>query len=191
MENSSSTPPSRFNLDPWRQVAARADAFFAQVMEACADQLACAPGCVDCCQQDLEVLAAEAVAILEGLDRAPAEVVQALAAREPGAGCVLLLDGRCAVYEHRPMICRTHGLPIRYEDPDHPGVAEISCCALNFTTADPPGGAVLNGTLLLTGLSVADSLVRQQLGAAEALRLPISRLLRLRWRALEKTDGGQ
>lgn len=190
MENSSKPPPRPINLDPWRQVVAQADAFFTRAASACSDQLSCAPGCVDCCQQDLEVLAAEAVAILQGLDQAPAEVLEALAARDPGGACVMLLDGRCAVYEHRPIICRTHGLPIRYEDPDDPEAAEISCCALNFTTADPPADAVLNGNRLLTCLSVADSLVRAQMASGEAYRLPISRLLRLRWRALEKTDGG-
>lgn len=183
----SSTPPFYgINLDPWRQVAARADAFFQQVMASCPEQMICAPGCVDCCQQDLEVLAAEALAILGALDRLPAHALRALeAGTGDGGACRLLLDGRCAVYEDRPLICRTHGLPIRYGDPDDPGApADVSCCVLNFVEADPPADAVLNGTLLLAGLSVADSLVRAQLGVDEPARIPLSRLLVQRWEAL-------
>ena len=29
--------------------------------------------------------------------------------------CALLVDGRCAVYDARPLICRSHGLPIAAE----------------------------------------------------------------------------
>lgn len=32
--------------------------------------------------------------------------------------CPVNFDGRCALYEHRPMICRMHGLPHRFRMPD-------------------------------------------------------------------------
>ena len=187
MENSSTPPLVGINLDPWRQVTARADAFFDQVAASCGEHLRCAAECVDCCQQDLEVLAAEALAILHGLEGLPPATLRALerGADHAAGACVLLLDRRCAVYDARPLICRTHGLPIRYGDLEDPDAeAGVSCCALNFVEADPPAGAVLNGTLLLAGLSVADSLVRQQLGAQKVSRIPISRLLASRWDAL-------
>jgi len=186
METTSIPQPLEVDLDPWRQVTARADAFFQQVAAACHQQMRCAPGCVDCCQQDLEVLLVEALAVLDALDRLPPEVSRSLG-RGGGACSLLLEDGTCAEYGARPLICRTHGLPIRYGDLEHPEAdheVEISCCALNFTAAAPPAGAVLNGTLLLAGLSVADSMARQQLGAREVVRVPLSRLVTRRWDAL-------
>lgn len=183
------TPPTDgIDLAPWRQVAQRADAFFEQVAASHGEHLRCVPGCVDCCQQDLQVLLAEAVAVLLALDRLPRGTLPAVAPGDAGGACVMLLqDGRCAVYDHRPLICRTHGLPIQYgELGGADDEVNISCCALNFTSADPPARAVLNGTLLLAGLSVADSLVRRQLGVAEPCRIPLSRLRRRGWDALRE-----
>jgi hypothetical protein len=43
----------------------------------------------------------------------------------------LLVDDRCAVYESRPLICRTQGLPLLIEAED--GWQEVDFCPLNFT----------------------------------------------------------
>lgn len=45
--------------------------------------------------------------------------------------CVLLLKDRCSIYDIRPIICRTQGLPIAYIDEDA-GSIEVSACQLNF-----------------------------------------------------------
>lgn len=47
--------------------------------------------------------------------------------------CPLLLDDRCSIYESRPLICRTQGLPLLMEAED--GEQEIDFCPLNFTEA--------------------------------------------------------
>jgi Fe-S-cluster containining protein len=78
-------------------------------------QHACAPGCFFCCYLPVDVLALEAFHIAVHLKqtRSPgelAEVVYRLGAHsQHGLGtrpCVFLVDGRCSIYEVRPMVCR-------------------------------------------------------------------------------------
>jgi hypothetical protein len=163
-------------LAPWLQVAEKADAFFDQVQGACASSMRCRAGCTECCQQDLNVLFAEGLALLRGLIALPqdtrAELVSA--ATRPGEACVLLdASGRCSVYAWRPMICRTHGLPLRRSGPGW------SSCHLNFTPDDPqpPTECILNEGLLTAGLTVADGLIREQLRGQPPGRLSIRALV--------------
>jgi Fe-S-cluster containining protein len=149
-------------LGPWRQVAEHGDAFFARVAAANASQISCGPGCNECCHPTLTVLPAEALAILLGLSRAAPEDLAAL--HEPsGLRCCLLhpTTGRCVVYPLRPLICRTHGLPIQYANAlwgEEEHASSVSCCPLNFQR-EIPKEAVLNGSLLAAQLLVANSLV--------------------------------
>lgn len=92
--------------------------------------LRCAPGCADCCRLT-SVLPLEAgvlASALAGLDPGLRARV-----RENVAGdlCPLLVDGRCAVYRERPIICRTHGLPIGYADAES-STLSVSACPVNF-----------------------------------------------------------
>ena len=48
--------------------------------------------------------------------------------------CPMLIDDRCAIYESRPLICRTQGLPLLLEAED--GGAEVDFCPLNFTAPE-------------------------------------------------------
>jgi hypothetical protein len=65
---------------------------------------------------------------------------------------MLELDGRCAVYAHRPLVCRTQGLALRYPAGFIPEAAvrartdtgEVTHCPLNFTQAAPLGADVLD-----------------------------------------------
>jgi Fe-S-cluster containining protein len=78
-------------------------------------QHACAPGCCFCCYLPVDVLAPEAFRIAAHLQqtRSPgalAELEYRLGAQAPhylGARpCVFLAQGRCSIYEVRPMVCR-------------------------------------------------------------------------------------
>src|SRR5919108_2665144 len=78
-------------------------------------QHACAPGCYFCCYLPVDVLAPEAFRIAAHLKqtRSPgelADLVYRLGAhgqQDFGARpCVFLADGRCSIYEVRPMVCR-------------------------------------------------------------------------------------
>lgn len=45
--------------------------------------------------------------------------------------CPFLLDDLCAIYPHRPLICRSQGLAIAYIDHERE-VIEVSACPINF-----------------------------------------------------------
>jgi len=55
---------------------------------------------------------------------------------DPSAACAFLQNGLCAIYEHRPMICRTHGLPIAFTDHDD-ATKNVDFCPKNFTSVPP------------------------------------------------------
>ncbi|GFO60091.1 hypothetical protein GMST_24160 [Geomonas silvestris] len=77
---------------------------------------------------------------------------EALMPDEDETPCVLLDDnGRCLVYQNRPMTCRLHGLPLI----DVTGeVLHDEWCTLNFTDSDP---------LELEGVRAPfDSMIRQE-----------------------------
>ncbi len=48
--------------------------------------------------------------------------------------CVFLKNHACTMYEQRPIICRTHGLPLLYMNNNSEW--ELSACELNFTEFD-------------------------------------------------------
>lgn len=48
--------------------------------------------------------------------------------------CIFLKDHKCTIYDERPIICRTHGLPLLYMGNDNNW--ELSACELNFTEFD-------------------------------------------------------
>jgi Fe-S-cluster containining protein len=67
---------------------------------------------------------------------------EALMPEEDNTPCPLLEDGRCLVYEHRPMTCRLNGIPLL----DHSGeIMYDEWCTLNFTSMDPLSCAALRG----------------------------------------------
>lgn len=86
------------------------------------------------------------------LNQHPEEDWEALMPDEDETPCVLLDEnGRCLVYENRPMTCRLHGLPLI----DVTGeVLHDEWCTLNFTDRDP---------LELEGLRAPfDAMIRQE-----------------------------
>jgi Fe-S-cluster containining protein len=76
---------------------------------------ACAPGCWFCCHLPVDVLTPEAFRIAAHLrrTRGPAELAALVyrlgvqSRQDFGARpCVFLADGRCSIYEVRPLVCR-------------------------------------------------------------------------------------
>jgi Fe-S-cluster containining protein len=97
--------------------------------------LACKAGCHDCCT-DLTVSPVEYESIRREL--ADAGATRENVAGDPGAACAFLRGGLCGLYRARPLICRTHGLPVAFvSDDDHDAPAmSVSFCPKNFTDAD-------------------------------------------------------
>jgi len=93
-----------------------------------AERLRCARGCHGCCVDDLTVFQIEA-------DRIRAHHAELLATGAPhpeGACAFLDAEGACRIYAHRPYVCRTQGLPLRWIDEVEGELAELrDICPLN------------------------------------------------------------
>jgi Fe-S-cluster containining protein len=51
----------------------------------------------------------------------------------------MLIDGLCAIYDDRPLICRSHGLPLWSREDE-----QVFHCALNFRDGQPDRRSVLD-----------------------------------------------
>jgi Fe-S-cluster containining protein len=69
--------------------------------------------------------------------------------------CVFLRDEVCTIYPARPIICRTHGLPLIY-----PNQQEMEVCQLNFTDVDI---TTIEPQYLLNAESITENLMRLNL----------------------------
>jgi uncharacterized protein len=128
------------------ELHAKIDAFFARVEERHGDDLQCRTGCSDCCRVRLTITSVEAAAIRAEIGRWPAARRRALAAAGPEARCAALDErGRCRIYAARPIVCRSHGVPIRMRRGALP-VVEV--CPRNFTRTEPAADCVLDQTTL-------------------------------------------
>jgi uncharacterized protein len=126
----------------YRQLCAKVDAFFARVEARHADQLNCHRGCYDCCDARLSITGVEATAVVaawrELSDERRAEV---RATWRPDATACAALDrqGRCAIYAGRPLVCRSHGVPIRFQQPGK-SLPVVETCFRNFPATGALGG---------------------------------------------------
>ncbi|MBM4282923.1 MAG: YkgJ family cysteine cluster protein [Deltaproteobacteria bacterium] len=143
-------------LAEYRALVDKVDAAVAAAAARAGEQVTCRAGCSSCCVDGLSVMPVEAHAIAahvaaHGLD----------AVRASEDACVFLDGrGRCRVYAARPLLCRTHGLPLRTREPDGRGalpiVDDLSVCGLNFTGRPPVPAEALNADLLLQLLVTID-----------------------------------
>jgi Fe-S-cluster containining protein len=143
----------------YRDVLQDADAHFREVFARDRAQMQCGRGCSLCCYGLFEIASSDVAVILDGLralSPEEREIVVAAAQeivtvtrhpdirelddeakeeffdRTSAVPCPALDDsGACRIYENRPLVCRTFGLPIRN------GAEYIGdICDLNFETAD-------------------------------------------------------
>ena len=98
-----------------------------------AANLACEKGCCECCM-NLTVFPVEFFSIVEEIKQAgwPKPTFN------QNLSCGFLNDeGLCAIYPFRPIICRTHGLPIVFlNDEIEPAEYSVSFCPKSFLDAD-------------------------------------------------------
>jgi len=107
---------------------AEVDREAARLAERHRERLRCGRGCSDCCQDGLTVLEVEA----DRIRRAHPGLL-ASGDPHPSGRCVFLDgDGACRVYEDRPYVCRTQGLPLRWWEEGSGGMVENrDICPLN------------------------------------------------------------
>lgn len=158
-----STAPEVAAAEPFKSYVAlieKVESFLGAVRSKYGNFIKCQPGCSRCCLVDISIFQVEAEYLrkeYEQLRPADQNLINKKArhSKSPeGKGeneeCVLLIDGKCALYSHRPIICRTHGYPVYKPSIEKDG-CQISACELNFAGFDLIGldpAFVLNLNLL-------------------------------------------
>jgi hypothetical protein len=148
----------------YRALVAKVAAFTDAISARRKADMACSAGCSSCCHAWLTVSAVEAhelsVALAQLAD-GPREVIRRRGAseleREAGGEapprCAMLDDdGRCDVYEARPLVCRTQGHALRYPLGVIPAQAvtrkttngDVTWCPLNYDARAPETEDVLD-----------------------------------------------
>jgi Fe-S-cluster containining protein len=155
-------------LDNYKQLTARVDALCDGIAASLGEQITCTSGCSSCCTS-ISVFPVEAAAIREALDKLPEfqadEISRHVSEHADDERCPLLLHHRCLLYEARPIICRTHGLPIVYTVE---GRRSSDCCPLNLTdTESVSGSSVVDLDKLNTLLVAVNSIYLSQSDSAE------------------------
>ena len=142
----------------YKNILNAADEFFRSVVDTQPQNLQCGRGCSLCCYGLFEIGAADIPILAEGLAqlhpmrrrkivRRAREIVasskhpnlrecssgekEAFFDRTAATPCPNLNDGgECMIYQHRPLVCRTFGLPLR---DGNRYLGDV--CELNFTAA--------------------------------------------------------
>lgn len=116
-------------LDWVERVHAVVDELVAPIAQVHGERLRCREGCSGCCADELTVFELEAAVIVRHHAALLAEGIP-----NDRGGCAFLgAQGECRVYEQRPYVCRTQGLPLRWLETDEHGEAiEVrDLCPLN------------------------------------------------------------
>ena len=166
-------------LDNYKQLTARVDALCNSITAKLGEQITCSAGCSSCCIP-ITVFPVEAAAMREALENRPdshaEEIRRHVSEHAEDEWCPLLLNHHCLLYEARPIICRTHGLPIIYT---LEGQRNSDCCPRNLAgSASLSGTSVVDLDKLNTLLVAVNSIFLSQTETAETeLRLTIAAAL--------------
>ncbi len=141
-------------LQNYHNLVGKIDSLCSEVLTQCADSISCHKGCDSCCRH-FSVFWVEAVNLACYVANLPEKQAALLRSKAETLAdqdvCPLLLDGACAVYAARPIICRTHGLPILTRSDT---TQSVDFCPRNFTRVDTIQGNLiidldtLNNTLV-------------------------------------------
>jgi uncharacterized protein len=153
------SPDAMPGLENYRALLLRVDEMCSQTAARFDSQITCRPGCDACCRH-LSIFAVEAAALHRALCLLPAPeadfIRQAASVAQPESPCPLLHGGLCLLYQARPIICRTHGLPLLV---NRDGASGIDFCPENFRgVASIPGSAVLDLDRLNATLAAINTL---------------------------------
>jgi Fe-S-cluster containining protein len=171
----------------YRELTAKVDAFFTRVRTRHATDMRCGSGCDSCCRTRLTITGVEAQALRAHVTAMPDDERARLAevARRPydpaDMRCAALEDdGRCLVYDGRPIVCRSHGVPVRvYGEANGRRFPIIDSCPLNFATgperADPD--CILDQETLSATLIAIDAEDADARGRERGQRVPLAELL--------------
>ena len=116
-----------YNFEDYRKLVVEVDQSVKDLSEQHKNHMLCKKGCDMCCM-DYSVFPVEYMAIKEALNTNEVDRHESV-----DGTCIFLKNHECQIYESRPIICRTHGLPLLFMNDDQ---WELSACELNFTEFD-------------------------------------------------------
>jgi Fe-S-cluster containining protein len=132
MTSISSTPTAFTN---YLQLQKKVDVQFQHLFQKHQTSMACVQGCHQCCLPDLTVSRIEADAIHQHLNQESTDLdlILDLETQNPHSGtrCSFLTKkGDCSIYDARPLVCRSHGVPhmIKVSRKEE----GLDACELNF-----------------------------------------------------------
>ena len=153
--------PDKTSTETYTSILERADVFFRGVQVGQPQSLQCGRGCSLCCYGLFEIGSGDVPLLAEGLEKLHykrrAMIIRRAQEMVASSGHPNLRDcspvekakffertaslpcpnlneqGECLMYEHRPLVCRTFGLPVRDGDRY---IGDI--CELNFREAAQP-----------------------------------------------------
>lgn len=115
-------------LNALKQFYSALDSHIHSIEDKNKSRINCKKGCFSCCKDDLEVFGVEA----EYIRKNQSEFLKTNSPSPIGACAFLNEEGACRIYESRPFVCRTHGVPIAYLQEDEEGEFELrDICPLN------------------------------------------------------------
>ena len=150
-------------FDNYRQLLQRVSAKFAEIVSLRPSQYVCQKGCFSCCKSGLTVTHIEKQHIKSWLSEKSDTVSLLYKLRDArphgNSSCELLTnEGACAIYDVRPIICRSHGVPVKTPSVE-PNKQTLDVCPLNLRTLnlnDLAGDESLNLETVSAILSVVD-----------------------------------
>lgn len=172
-------------LADYRRLLERVAIHGERVQRDWADTLACRAGCAGCCQRDLTVASVEAESIrrwiaahgLATASEGEAFVSPLAIVDDEAASPCAMLDGagRCRIYPVRPIICRTHGLPIAVAHTDGSRAGDV--CPLSFeggkTLGRVPSADFMDVATVDTVLAAVDLRFSLAAGSTPGQRVPL------------------
>jgi len=118
-------------LDAYYALRSEIDALSNKLINDHQQHLNCREGCDKCCL-NLKLFPVEYHAILTELTPDGIPSIETITGEEDP--CTFLKEHLCSIYPSRPIICRTHGLPLLFTN-DEGTDMELALCELNFTDA--------------------------------------------------------
>ncbi len=117
-------------LEKVQELHAAVDRLAAQLEDIHASRLKCGRGCFGCCIDGLSIFEIEA----ERIRRNCQDLLREERPHPPGVCAFLGHQGECRIYEHRPYLCRTQGLPLRWTNESDQGspIEYRDICPLNL-----------------------------------------------------------
>lgn len=122
-------------FEKYFELRKRTDENVKKLLEIHGPNIICKPKCSSCCV-NLTVFQIEFESIKHEMGTDGFDIGSVTF--DDQATCGFLKNDLCQIYKYRPIICRTHGIPISFQnddDPVEPYIA-VSFCDLNFEDLD-------------------------------------------------------